>query len=309
MEASSDPPCPLRIPGCRCPTGVGPSNTGNPFMGACVQGTTDESLPVDVIKDYVRFKEDTVEQEVIEGQIENDDGLLNDSRNTILLKANQGEEYFRNGSKREEVPEDESQLPAPSQPQVDCVDDGDFLGEPPTSDLQGSVVAGQHAYDGWSEMPITSSQLPVTYDSYLPFLQENPKRHNQDPITTNQRESKKRTPLSRTYPLCSITYNGQIASMPRSPGLSNRGFEAVNQITSTKTTSISRKPLTNQSRHQVSQVCGVGPMEAAVGEARLTQQPATKKGSRGWQEHEKALVKTLMLEIMRENAHAQTEKR
>ena len=87
-EASSDPPCPLRIPGCGCPTGVGSSNTGYSFMGACVQGTRDERLPVNVIKDYVRFKEDTVEQEAIEGQIEDDDGLLNDSRNTILLKAN-----------------------------------------------------------------------------------------------------------------------------------------------------------------------------------------------------------------------------
>ena len=30
-------------------------------MGACVQGTTDERLPVDVIEDYVHFKEDIVE--------------------------------------------------------------------------------------------------------------------------------------------------------------------------------------------------------------------------------------------------------
>ena len=128
-------------------------------------------------------------------------------------------------------------------------------------------------------------------------------------MTANQRESRKITPPSRTYPLYSITYNGQIAPMPRSPGLSNQGFEAVNQITPTKTTLISRKPLTNQSLHQVSQGCGAGPKEVAVGEARLSQQPATKKDSRGWQEHEKALVKTLMLEVMRENAHARTEKR
>ena len=174
---------------------------------------------------------------------------------------------------------------------------------------KGSVATGQHAYDGWFEMSITSSQLPIAYDSYLPFLQENPQRHNQDPMATNQRESKKRTPASRTYPLCSITYNGQIASMPRSPGPSNQGFEALNQITSTERTLISRKPLTNQSRHQVSQGCGVGLMEIAVGEARLSQQPATKKDSRGWQEHEKTLVKTLMLEVMSENAHARTEKR
>ena len=97
--------------------------------------------------------------------------------------------------------------------------------------------------------------------------------------------------------------------MPRSPGLSNRGFEAVSQITSTKRNSTFRKPLTNQSRHQVSQGCGPSPMEVAVGEDRLSKQPATKKDSRGWQEHEKALVKILMLEVMRENAHAQTEKR
>ena len=153
-EASSDLPCPLRIPGCRCLTGVGPTNTGNPFMGACVQGTTDERTPVDIIEDFVRFNEDTMEQEAIEGQIEDDDGLLNDSRNTTLLKANQGEEYFRNENKREEVPEDESQLPAPSQPQVDCVDYDDFLGDTPTSDLQGSVATGQHAYNGWFEMNI-----------------------------------------------------------------------------------------------------------------------------------------------------------
>lgn len=55
-EASSDPPCPLRVPGCRCLTGVGPSSTGDPFMGAYVQGTADERLPVDVIKDYVRSR-------------------------------------------------------------------------------------------------------------------------------------------------------------------------------------------------------------------------------------------------------------
>ena len=284
-------------------------NTDNPFMGACVQRTTDERTPVDVIKDCVRFKEDTVEQEAIEGQIEDDDGLLNDSRNTTLLKANQGEEYFRNESKPEEVPNDESQLPALSQPQVDCVDCGDFLGDTLTSDLQGSVATGQHAYNGCFEMPITSSQLPVAYNSYLRFLQENPKRHNQNPMTANQRESKMITPPSRTYPLCSITYDGQIAPMPRSPGLGNQGFEAVNQITPTKTTLNSRKPLTNQSLHQVSQGCGVGPKEVAVGEAWLSQQPATKKDSRGWQEHEKALVKILMLEVMRENAHARTEKR
>ena len=65
--------------------------------------------------------------------------------------------------------------------------------------------------------------------------------------------------------------------MPRSPGLSNEKFEAVNQIALTKAISISKKPSTNQSRHRVSQGCGVGPMEVALGEARLSQQPASKE--------------------------------
>ena len=118
-EVSSDPPCPLGIPGCRCTTGVGPSVSGDLLTEACVQGTTDESLPVDVIEDCVSFKEDTMEQEAIERQIEDDGGLLNNSKIRRLLEANEGEDHLRNDSKREEVPEDETQLPSPSQHEVD----------------------------------------------------------------------------------------------------------------------------------------------------------------------------------------------
>ena len=108
-------------------------------------------------------------------------------------------------------------------------------------------------------------------------------------MTANQPESRRRTPPSRMYPLCWTTYNGQIASMPRSPGLSNEKFEAVNQIALTKAISISKKPSTNQSRHRVSQGCGVGPMEVALGKLgclssllprRITGMARARKGAR-----------------------------
>ena len=50
-------------------------------------------------------------------------------------------------------------------------------------------------------------------------------------------------------------------------------------------------------------------MEVAVGEARLSQQSATKKDTRVWQKFERAFDKTLMLEVTRENTLARTEKR
>ena len=64
----------------------------------------------------------------------------------------------------------------------------------------------------------------------------------------------------------------------------------------------SRKPATEESSSQASHKQERTRKRAAMG-------AATKKDSRGWEDHEKALVKKLMQQVMLEGTHARTEER
>lgn len=112
-ESGVDPPCPLRIPGCRCSTGLGPSileyycNAGNRFMGACVQGAGDEEFLEQEIADERFSEEETEEEDVTDGETEDDD-LLEKSGNKTLFKEIGGEEPLDDEIEGEEFFEDES---------------------------------------------------------------------------------------------------------------------------------------------------------------------------------------------------------
>lgn len=56
--------------------------------------------------------------------------------------------------------------------------------------------------------------------------------------------------------------------------------------------------MTEESRPEASHNPGSGHKRATVGEGQSSQQPATKKDSRGWEEHEKARVRSLMEQVV-----------
>ena len=92
VEASIEPPCPLRIPGCRCSTGADPSyncKTNESFVGACRQGAGDEEILVEELEDKGYFEEKTGEEDVTEGQTE-DDGLVKDGSNEDVFNFPRG---------------------------------------------------------------------------------------------------------------------------------------------------------------------------------------------------------------------------
>lgn len=294
-EVRIDPPCPLRIPGCQCSTGAGPSvfdyycNTGDPFMGAYVQGGRKENLLQEEIENEEYFEE-TREEDVVEEETD-DDECLEDGGNEDFFEDR---ETFNDETGGDDIDENktpplfspvslwplplpakvwkgpvigwEQDLPPPSQPQVDYNGYSDFLSEPSTMDPQNSVAAGQHARAGRAESSMGVLQLPIAYNGYSPFL-------------------------------------------PGSPGLTNQVSEAASQNAPIGKSPSSGKPGGVESRPQAGHQEGAGHKRAAVGKGRSSQQPATKKDSRGWEAHEKKLVETLMLEVISEGTHARTEER
>ncbi len=304
VEARIDPPCPLRIPGCRCSTGAGPStfeyycNTGDPFMGAYVQGAEDEEFFREEIGDEEDFEEETGKEDVLEKETDYD-GLLEDDASERFLREVGGEKSLDDETDDKTAGEDfvesmapplffsppslwplplsatfwkglvpglELDLPSPSQPQVDYNDYPDFLSEPSTIGTQSSVAVGQHARSGRVESSMDVLQLPIAYKGYSPFV-------------------------------------------PTSQGLTNQVSRAASQNAPDGDTPYSGKPGREDLRPQASHEQGPGHRSAAVGAGHSSLQPTTKKDSRGWAEDEKACVKTLMVEIIAEGTHARTEER
>ena len=295
-EASIDPPCPLRIPGCGCSTGAGPSvleycrNTGDPFMSAYVQGAGDKEVFEEEIEDG-EYSEEAGEEDFIEEETE-DDGYVEDSGNEILFKDVGGEEPLDDENEGDELVDDgtldlftpqslwplsptfwkglvpgwEQGPPPPSPPQVDCNDYSDYLREPSIIEPQSSVAAGQHARGGRAHSSVDVLQYPMACNGYSAFL-------------------------------------------PVFPGLTNQEFKAASQNAPAGKVPPFSKPVVEGSRPQASHRQEAGHNHAAVGETRPSKQPASKKDSRGWEEHEKAIVKTLMEEVILEGTYAQTEER
>lgn len=292
-----DPPCPLRIPGCRCSTGAGPStfeyycNTGDPFMGAYVQGAEDEESFQEEIGDEEDFEGETGEEDVVENETDYD-GLLEDDASERFLREVGGEKSPDDETAGEDfvesmgpplfsppslwplplsatfwkglVPGWEQHLPSPLQPQVDYNDYSDCLSE--TIGTQSSVAAGQHARGGRAESSMDFLQLPIAYKGYSPFV-------------------------------------------PTSQELTNQVSRAASQNAPDGDTPYSEKPVREGLGPQASHEKGPGHRSAAVGAGHSSQQPTTKKDSRGWAENEKASVKTLMVEVIAEGTHARTEER
>ena len=298
VEARIDPPCPLRIPGCRCSTGGGASifeyycNTGDPFMGAYVQGAEDEEFFQEEIGDEEDFEE-TGEEDVIEKETDYD-GLLEDGASGGFLREVGGEKPLDDETGGEDfvesmapplfsplslwplplsatfwkglVPGWEQDLPSPSQPQVDYNDNSDFLSEPSTIGTQSAVAAAQHAHGGRAESSMDVLQFPIAYKEYSPFV-------------------------------------------PTSQGLPNQVTRAASQNALDGEAPYSGKPVRTVLRPQTSHEQGPGHRSAAVVVDHSSQQLTTKKDSRGWEEEEKASVKALMVEVIAEGTHARTEER
>lgn len=112
-EPSVDPPCPLRIPGCRCSTGAGPSipeyycNAGDRFIGAYVPGAGNEEF-LEAEIEGERFEEDIEEECVIEAETK-DNGLVEKRGNEKLFRETEGGEPLDDGNKGEDFVEHETQ--------------------------------------------------------------------------------------------------------------------------------------------------------------------------------------------------------
>lgn len=328
-EASIDPPCPMRIPGCRCSSDSGLSirdyycDAGNPFMGACMQGARDEEFIEEEIEDEECLEEEAGEDDVIEEEPE-DDGLLEASGNKSLFKVIGGEEPLDDENEDEEFVKDDTRnflspqslwplspvfwkgpvpqdLPSPSQSQVDYHDYSGLVSEPPTIGPQCAVAAGQHARGGRSQSSLDVLQLPTPYDLSSPFFLASRQPCEQNPTIASQHSPAEETPYSSTFVHYATPSLGSSLFLLGSSGLNIQEFEAAAEKGIKGKTPSSRKPATEESRpvHK----------RAAVGETRSAQQSGTKKDSRGWEEHEKALVKILLKEVILEGTHARTEER
>lgn len=263
--ARIDPPCPLRIPWCRCSTGAGPvpeyyNNTSDPFMGAYMQNARDEEHLEGEFEDEEFIEEETGEEDAVEEETERN-GVLEDNENERLTTDIQRERPLGDEDEGENSVEDKTRdlcspqslwplfwkglvrgwgqvLPAKSQLQADYSHNAGFLSERPTVVLQSSAAVGHHARGERTQSPTDITQLPVVSEAV-----SSPK-----PITEGLR-----------------------------PGANHKQVDG----------------------HHL----------AAGGGARSFQKSTVKKDSRGWEKHEKALVQTLMEEVILERKHAQTEER
>ena len=320
VEASIDPPCPMRIPGCRCSSSDAGSSileyfrhAGNPFMGACMQDARDEE----------RLEEETGEDDIIEEETE-DDGLLEASGNKSSFNVIGGEEALDDENENEEFFKDDTRnflspqslwplspvfwkgpisrdLPSPSQSQVDYHDYSGLVSEPPTIGPQCAVAAGQHAWGGRSQSSLDVLQLPTPYNPSSPFFLASQQLCDQSPTAASQHSPAEKTPYSSTFVHYATPSPGSSPSLLGCSGLDNQDFEAAARKGIEGKTPTSGKPATEESRPSHKR--------AAVGEARSAQQSATKKDSRGWEGHEKALVQILLKEVILEGTHAWTEER
>ena len=329
VEASIDPPCPMRIPGCRCSSDAGPSileyycHAGNPFMGACVQDARGEEFIEEEIEDEECLEERTGEDDVIEEERGND-GLLEASRNKSLFNVIGGEEALDDENENEEFVKDDNRkflspqslwplspvfwkgpvsrdLPSPSQSQVDYHDYSGLASEPRMIGPQCAVAAGRHACGGRSQSSLDVLQLPTPYNLSSPFSLASREPRDQNPTIASQRSPAEESPYSSTFVHYATPSLGSPPFLLGSSGLDIQEFEAAAEKRIQGKIPSSRKLAREKS--------GPGHKRAAVGEARSAQQSATKKDSRGWGEHEKALVKILLKEVILEGTHAWTEER
>lgn len=143
------------------------------------------------------------------------------------------------------------------------------------------------------------SQSRVDYRDYVDWAGEPFMIGTQSAVGADQYA--KENPYSST----SVNYSiPSLASPPflhGSPGLNNRKFKSAAEKGVEGKAPFSRKRRREQSRH--------GHKYAAVEEAQSAQQPATKKVSRAWEEHEKVLSKVILEEVLLEGTHARTEER
>ena len=292
-------------------------------MGACVQGAGKEELLDEEIEDEECFEEETEEDGGIEQEIEGD-GFFAASGNKNLFNVIGGEEPLGDEDEDEELIEDDTRnffgpqslwpfspvfwkgiippdLPPHSQSQVDYNGYSDLVNEPLTIDPQSAVAADQHARGGRSQSAVDVLQLPNPYDISSPSLVESLKTCGQNLTIVSQHNPAEEVPYFKTFMHYAIPSPSSSPFLLGSSELNNQHFEAAAKNEIERKAPSSRKAATEESRP--------GHKRAAVGEARSSQQPATKKDSRGWEEHEKALVKSLLEEVILEGTHARTEER
>ena len=227
VEASIDPPCPMRIPGCRCSSDAGPSilqyycHAGNPFMGACMQGARDEESIEEEIEGEDCLEAETGEDDVVEEENE-DDGLLEASGNQSLFNVIAGEEPLDDENEDEELIKDSTRnvlspqslwplspvfwkgpvprdLPSPSQSQLDYHDYSGLVSEPPTIGPQCAVAAGQNARGGRSQSSLDILQLPTPYNLSSPFFLASRQPCDPDATIASQHSPAEGTPYSSTF--------------------------------------------------------------------------------------------------------------
>lgn len=315
VEASIDSSCPMSIPGCRCSNVVGPSileyyrNIGNPFMGARMQGVRDEKC----------LEKETGQDDVIEEETGHD-GLLEASGNKSLSNVFGCEEPLDGEDKDQEPLEDDRRnflnpqslwpvspvfwegpvprdLPPPSQSRIDYHDHLDLVSEHLTIGTQSAVAADQYARGGRSQSSLDVLQLSTPHESSSPFFLASPQACDDSFTLSSQHSPEKGAPYSST----SLNYAlGPSTFLLGSPGLDNQDFKAASEKGIEKKAPFRRKRAREESRD--------GHRRAAVEKTRSAPQPATKD-SRGWEEHEKALVKVLLEEVLLEGTHARTEER
>lgn len=155
----------------------------------------------------------------------------------------------------------------------------------------------------------TYAQSPVTYSGYSSFLPEPSHLNKRSFAAASQCTSVGDISASTMYAQYPTAYNGYSPYLPVFPGAMSQDSEAANQNALAGKARPFRMPATEESRSRASHVQEAIHRHAATGEARSSQEPASKKDSRGWEDHEKARVKTLMKEVISEGIHARTEER
>ncbi|CAD6589537.1 MAG: hypothetical protein ASARMPREDX12_004597 [Alectoria sarmentosa] len=296
-------------------------------MGAYVQGARDEEFFRGEVENEEYFEE-TEGEDVIEDETE-DDELLDESGNERLFGEIGGEEPFDDENEGEEIVDDEARrlyspqsiwplstriwkglvpgsgweqgLPPPSQTQVDYNDYSEFFSKPP--------MAGQHARGGRAQPYMDDSPLPIAYNLYSPFLLQSPKYYTQLSTTASQCKPVETISAPGIYAQYQINRNGYFPFFLEPPGLKNLESKVASQKVPARKAPSSGKPATEESWPRASHEQSATQKDAAVGEVGSSQESATKKDSRGWKDHEKALVKVLMKEVISEGSHALTEER
>lgn len=170
-------------------------------------------------------------------------------------------------------------------------------------------MAGQHARGGRAQSYMDDSPLPIVYNLYSPFLLQSPKFYTQLPTTASQCKPVGKTSAPGIYAQYQINRNGYSPFFPEPPWLKNQDSKVASQKVPARKAPSSGKPATEETWPRASHEQSATQKHAAVGEAGSSQESATKKDSRGWKDHEKALVKVLMEKVISEGSHAPTKER